>query len=501
MTLLRLRMPSVTRSIALLSVLMESILIAPWLMWLSKWQATNWEQPPLSFWGILAIGLLAESGARMAGAQKADNRLALILPLLLIAIVLIVRIDNYGGTALWDIGGWLSYAADNIALIIAASGASLFMMWRGITAAQSVYTSEDINRKFLIGIGILLALITVWSMLAKADAIPNPGVAVGLFAAAYFFLGLLTMALINLQTVREEIVEHEGVSTLLDRRWLSLLLGMSFVIVFLAIGLASLFSFDLASALMEPLRFIAKWLLIGFIYVFLLPLGIVVGSVVFAFQWVMSLIFGTPEPTKITPPKFDDLREAAEGDPSGAVSPELVALIKWSLLSIVAGIVVFLLAKTLYRRWRTRAKEDVDEFGESLWSWQTFKADMGSLINALLSRFRKKKTDMTETMQIPQSVQQSAEADRMFSIREIYQGLMWQGRSAGVPRNLQDTPYEYEKRLNQRFEGAPEIRDITREYVEHRYGDAPVETERLKALNVAWRALRSFMLRGNLPYK
>lgn len=498
----KIRLPSVSRFIGLLSVLMESLLVYPWLLWLSKWPATGWEHPPLSFWGILGIGLVAESGARIASAQKRDsNHFFLILPLLMMATVLIVRLDNPGGISIWNVSGWLSYASHNISLMIAAFGFSVYMLWRGISAAQTVFTSQDVNRRFLIGLGVLVALITLWAMLAKSDTIPNPGVAIGLFAAAYFFIGLLAMAMINLQTVREEIVEHEGISTLLDRRWLSLLLGMSLVIVVLAIGMTSLFSFDMASALMEPLRFIAKWLLIGFIYAVLLPLGIVVGSVIFAFQWVVSLIFGTPRPTEIKPPSFRELRDAAEGDPTASVSPDLVALIKWSLLAIVAGIVIFLLAKALYRRWRARSKDDVDEFGESLWSWQTFKADVGTLINALLSRFRKRKPMEQESVQIPASAQQSGEADRIFTVREIYQGLMWQGSAAGIPRNRPETPYEYEKRLSQRFENAPEIRDITKEYVEHRYGETPVEAERLKALNAAWRALRSFMLRGNLPYK
>ena len=500
-TLSRFRMPSVTQSIALLSVVMESLIVYPWMLWLSKWPATGWEQPPLSFWGVLAIGLLAESGARLGKVEKPDNKLALVFPLLLVAVLLVVRVDNDGGVPLWNVGGWLSYASDNIRLILIATGAGIFMMWRGISAAQSIYTSEDINRKFLIGLAVLVGLITLWGMLAKSDTIPNLGVSVGLFAAAYFFIGLLSMALINLQTVREEIVEHEGVSTLLDRRWLSLLLGMSIVIVVAAIGLTSLFSFDLASALMEPLRFIAKWLLMGFIYAVLLPLGIVVGTVIFAVHWVISFIFGTPPPQKISPPNVKQLKEAAEGNTTGAISPELIAVVKWTLLAIVAGIVIYLLAKAFYRRLRTRSKDDIDEFGESLFSWQTLKADMGTLINALLSRFRKKKATEAEAMQVPLSAQQSAEADRMFTIREIYQGLMWQGRAAGMPRNAQDTPYEYEKRLSQRYEGAPEISDITKEYVEHRYGETPVETERLKALNAAWRALRSLMLRGTLPYK
>ncbi|MSQ32257.1 MAG: DUF4129 domain-containing protein [Dehalococcoidia bacterium] len=495
-------MPSITRSIALLSVLMDSLIIYPWLMLLREWPATGWEQTPLSFWSVLAIGLITESGARVAGKRNQNsNSFFLILPLLLMATLSVVRIDNYGSVPLWDVSGWLSYASHNISLMIAAFGFSLYMLWRGISAAQTIYTSQDVNRKFLIGLAVMVALITLWAMLAKSDKLPSPGVSIGLFAAAYFFIGLLGMALINLQTVREEMVEHEGVSTLLDRRWLSLLLGMSFVIVVLAIGLTSLFSFDLASALMEPLRFIAKWVLLGFIYAVLLPLGLVVGSVIFVVHWIISFIFGTPPQVKIKPPGVNELRKAAEGDTSSIISPDLIAVIKWTLLLIVACIITFLLAKAFYRRWKTRAKEDIDEFGESLFSWQTLKADIGSLFNALLGRFRKKKSIEVEPQQIPQSVQQSDNIERTFTIREIYQGLMWQGRSAGIPRNGPETPYEYEERLSQRFDNAPEIPDITKEYVEHRYGETPVEAERLKALNAAWRTLRSFMLRGNLLYK
>ncbi|MDP2949066.1 MAG: DUF4129 domain-containing protein [Chloroflexota bacterium] len=87
----------------------------------------------------------------------------------------------------------------------------------------------------------------------------------------------------------------------------------------------------------------------------------------------------------------------------------------------------------------------------------------------------------------------AAEEDtRIFTVREIYQGLLWEGRRVGLPRREPETPYEYQDKLVGRLEGVtPELRAITRAYVEERYGGARIPAEELRLVNRLWRRLRS----------
>ncbi|MDP3064271.1 MAG: DUF4129 domain-containing protein, partial [Chloroflexota bacterium] len=85
---------------------------------------------------------------------------------------------------------------------------------------------------------------------------------------------------------------------------------------------------------------------------------------------------------------------------------------------------------------------------------------------------------------------------RIFTVREIYQGLLWAGARAGVPRRAPETPYEYQAKLTGRvLMAASHLRVITQAYVEERYGGVSVATEKLRALNHGWRRLRE-LLRG-----
>ena len=82
------------------------------------------------------------------------------------------------------------------------------------------------------------------------------------------------------------------------------------------------------------------------------------------------------------------------------------------------------------------------------------------------------------------------ELNQVFTIREIYQGVLWQGRYIGVPRHLHETVYEYQERLAGHVPGATnDLQAITDAYVANRYGSIRIEGRRLGALNTCWLSL------------
>ena len=86
----------------------------------------------------------------------------------------------------------------------------------------------------------------------------------------------------------------------------------------------------------------------------------------------------------------------------------------------------------------------------------------------------------------------TGEISREFTIREIYQGLLWEGRSVGRPRRDAETPFEYGTRMHP-LDSTEEhaLEDITQAYVEARYGGGDPSPDRLRWLNRQWLRLRA----------
>jgi hypothetical protein len=78
----------------------------------------------------------------------------------------------------------------------------------------------------------------------------------------------------------------------------------------------------------------------------------------------------------------------------------------------------------------------------------------------------------------------------MLTVREIYQGVLSEGRRTGFPRRQPETPYEYQGRLQASFPpGGLELQAITEAYAAERYGRVDTSGEQLGLLNQLWRRL------------
>ena len=97
---------------------------------------------------------------------------------------------------------------------------------------------------------------------------------------------------------------------------------------------------------------------------------------------------------------------------------------------------------------------------------------------------------MLSVAPVPIAVSEDGALGRMLTVREIYQGVLMEGRRVGLPRRQPETPYEYQGRLQASFPpGGPELQAITEAYAAQRYGQVDTTGEQLGLLNQLWRRL------------
>ena len=487
MTVLRSLEPG--RVISLLAVLIEVLWIYPWFVGFSEWDLLGWVEPPLSLGSAVVLSVFAEALSHHSLARNwAPGRTYLVvLPTLALLLAAVVRLDMGGGYVLWS-SDWIRYALDHLSPIYGGLALGVLLLWRGISAGRDDHSFDDLYRKFIVGLIALVLLLAFRSSITEASDVVA---STGFYVIGFFPMSLLSLGLINLQTIREEMLRREGSSGVLDQRWISMLLGVVLTILAVSLVTASAFSFNLATSLLHPLSVMANWLITVLIYTVVLPLGVVAAVLIYVFRFLASLVGSGETPVSIILPSPGELRRAVEGQDTGGTPPDVLLALKWVLGILVVLLLLFILSRALRRYWKGRKEEEgVEEVSESLWSWEGFKSDLRSYLSRLLSRFRRQKPVTPPVAPDQIEVSEEGVPDRMFTVREIYQGVLREGRRAGLPRRRPETPYEYQGRLQASFPPvSPELQAITEAYTALRYGQVDAKGEQLGLLNHLWRRL------------
>ena len=308
------------------------------------------------------------------------------------------------------------------------------------------------------------------------------------------------MGLVNLKSIWEEMLSRDEASGAVGRRWFSMILGVVSAAMAVSLVVASVFSFNLANALLQPLRLLADLLVTAFVYLVALPLGFIAALLIYVFRFLASLLPRGEPPQPLGLPGPVEVREVVEGQGTRGFPPEAALVLKWALVALVVMAVLYVLARAMVRYGRGRKRDDeTEEVSESLWTWDGFKADLRSFLSNLLGRFRRKRPAVPAAASPPPSIAAETDTSSVFSVRDIYRGLLWEAGRVGVPRRAPETPTEYRGRLQSSLETEAEaLQSITEAYIEERYGGMNASGERLGALNRSWRGLRS-AIRGRQP--
>ena len=487
MTILRGMEPK--SAIPMLAVLIEVLWIYPWFVWMSEWEVLEWTEPPIALGSAMVLLVVAEvlSNHSMIRNWSIGRTYLMVVPTLVLLLGVMVRLDMGSGYVLWDLG-WIQYAMERISPICGGLIFGTLLLWRGISAGRDTPSFDDFYRKFLVGLIALVLLLALRSSITGASEIVA---STGFYVLGFFSTSLLSLGLINLQSIREEMLRREGSPGVLNQRWFLMLLGVVFIILAVSLVTTSAFSFKLATSLLNPLGILAGWLLTVFIYTLALPLGVVAAVLIYVLRFLRSLVEPGQPPVPLNLPNPGELRRTVEGQGSYGIPPEALLVFKWVLAILVVLLILFILASALRRYWKDRKEEEgVEEVSESLWSWEWFKSDLRSYLSRLLRRFRRDRhiTPAAAPMQIAASY--AGASDRIFTVREIYQGVLMEGRRAGLPRRQPETPYEYQERLQNNFPpGGSELQAITDAYTAHRYGKVDTTDEELGMLNHIWHRL------------
>lgn len=489
---------SLGHAVPLLALLLEVIWAYAWFAWIGTLGGIGWLTTPIGLGGALALAMTAETTTRLALSYDWPlqwTRVA-VLSAMVVFLLTLIRLQMGGGYALWD-ARWTQYAAENISPLAAGLVFGAYLLWRSMTIGRETLTFDDLYPKFLFGLVALVVLFVLWR---GSPGVQGSGTALGstgLYVIAYFSTGLVGLALLNLVAIRQATLRHEDASAPPSRLWLTMTIGVVLAILVVALGVVSIFSLDLLALLLHPLSVLAQWtimaLFIGVVYL----IGFPAALLVYILRFLVS-IFGRgklPQPPE--PPDPSKVKEKVEKEGAGIIPPELITIIEWALVALVIALVVYLLARTLFRYRRGRVDEGVEQVSESLWSWKEITSDLLSLLTRLLHLLMPQKSHRAKVSPPPAAAIVNDEDDsRIFPVRELYQGLLWEGGKAGIPRPSAATPYEYQRALERRLPPpAEELEAITRAYVAERYGPTRLEAEQLVPLNRLWRRLRA-MLRG-----
>jgi hypothetical protein len=468
------------------AVLTEAFRAYPWLVLLSGLSIQGWTEPPVSFLSaLIIIGAVAfVLGFSLSrGLQIAETRIATI-SLAVLLIVLLTRLENGGGYAFWN-PAWFDYASRIPAQLGASLFFGFFLAWRGIAISRQDLSSDYLYRNFAIGIASFILLMLAWATLAGRQSNSILFREVAPYVLGYFFTALMGMGISNFLSLRRGLAGRSKATDLFSRRWLLVLLGVVASIVLIGSLVASSLSLNFVDVIIKPLNAVAGALLLALLYVVGYPLGYLVEGIGWLVGLIVNWIVSKLGTKPFESPEFSDFAENAGKIQSGQVPETLFNLIKWGILLIVIGLVVYFLSRAIFRYWRNTGEKGYEEIHESIWSWDGFRNDLRSFLNGLTDRFHRAQhatPPLASTIAAPQ----------LLDIREVYKGLLWEGALCGHPRYHSQTPHEYESAL---FAVVPaqkrDVEDITEAYVRSRYGQSRLSDEESMALVNEWLSLRA----------
>ncbi len=475
---------------------MEAFWFYPWLLWLRVWPAFADSSTALSLPVIIIVLGVSLLLTKIFLSQKWSLGTSrwLLLGCGLVAILLALRIEYGGGYAFFD-WRWLAYAGSVLGavwerlypmtLAVVVLG---YLWWRGIMLGSATAYLNNIYRSFTIGMASLALLIIFWKLTSYSGIFEGPSGDVGFYVLGFFFFGLLAISILNLSLMRQQM-PREDASLTSAWRWLPMILGAIGSVILVSVGIASLFSFQLVVSTGTWLGTVADgiWKILGYI---LIPLNYLVESFFYLLRLITAWMYNEGGMAGSGNVSFEEQTETIAIN----LSPVVIAVLKWVVLAAVIVVIVYFLAKTVYKRRADSEHQGVEEISESLFSWNGLKDDMQLFLTSLRHRFDRKKPPASRWSGINTEGDDSA----IMNIREIYHNFLMEAAEYGVARWRQETPKEYARRLSGYFQDDMEpINEITGLYEYVRYGDREADKSQIENANVLWRWLRKRLRRSD----
>jgi len=474
-------------------ILMESFWVFPWLLWIGTWQMFSGERPAISLGSLIIVLVVSLVITRIATRQNWSLWLmrSVIIGSGLIAIFVVLRIEYPTEPGFVNVG-WFGFFGESLANTFSnphpltiALPVLIYLWWRGIILGRTTSYFRDIYTSFIMGMVFLIALIIIWQITSD-DSTEGPGAEIGLFVIAFFFFGLISIAICHLSQMHQSMPREEAALTSIWR-WLPMMLGVVGGLIAVGFVVATVFSKDFFQIIEKGTKYVGEGFskIIEFIAV---PLDWIFTAIMAVIQWFID-IFRQDE---VLPPEdvaagspFEDV---TRGD--FAIPPGVETAIKWVIAALIISVVVFFLAKAISRYLGRKEKDDIEEIHESLWNFKDIRNDFRMFFKSLGQKFRRKPKPAMAGYPFEDN------PEGRLDIRDIYRYLLWEGKRSGIPRRRQETVTEYAERLRKLVpEGTEPVNQITDLYSGVRYGEIQEPEERVDNANTLWQKVRN-LLRG-----
>ncbi len=474
-------------------VLMEVFCVYPWLVFIGKLPAMTFQKTPLSLLALIFLLGISFIATKFFLSRKWPMPWIQvgIITCGLVAIFLVIRIEYSDGFKLLS-GQWFvsygqvlldSFSHQNPFIFALLAG--FYLWWRGIGLSRSKLSFASIYPPFLIELATLVLLIIIWGFSFKTG--PSD---IGIYIAVFFFFGLTSLALSNLRVLQERMKAKGEASKTFGRRWLSIIISAIGGIILIGIGFASIFSTQFVSSLGRILNLAANAFSNAVYYLFL-AVGFLVEWIYYVGEFILNWFRHGKPPQPPQPVNLGNPNNS-QNVTKGGISPQVMLILKWTVLALVLIGVLFLITRAIMRRHSARAQDDLEEEHESLWSWEGFRSDVIVFFKMFFQRFKRKARPVPASVSLNR--QEDNDIRRRLSIREIYQHLLWQGARSRIPRELYETPFEYARRLGQAVpDGREPLNEIAKLYIDVRYGELQTEEKQIDVANNIWEKVRNLL--------
>jgi hypothetical protein len=247
-----------------------------------------------------------------------------------------------------------------------------------------------------------------------------------------------------------------------------MLLGTVGALLVLGVLLAAVLTFERIDWLLGPVVGLADAVLGAVVYAIALPFGYLIEGLIYLIRLLLHPGSRPQPPQRINLQRPNPFK----GVQPGAGPPALLALVvKWTLVVLVAGLVLALLARAVTRPGESATDDEVEEERDFVWSWAAVRATLARWWQSLWGRRR-----ALIALGRPRPVPAAPTDPSTWGPREIYRELLRLGTRAGRRRVAAETPQEYARALATQpplSADVPDLAAVTAVYEQDRYGDSP----------------------------
>lgn len=459
--------------------LMDLCWVYPWCVLLALWTDPSRGVGLLSPVSVLALVLLGAWSTTFVGRVTRHGRGAryAFAALALVAATVSVRFEHYASFGGLDwvgpLVGALAALIGQLSAPVLAFALAMYLWWRGVRFGTQTPGFTEVEGAFRWGIGRLAAFVLVMAISTRAAALSSVEAQTTPFVVGFFFFSLLTLALGRLESLRTRTRRPS-----VNSQWLAVLVLVAAGVVLLALLLGQIVSFDLLIVGTRPIFDVLGFVLLLIAYAIVIPMAYVI-------QWIVYLILALLQASGTRPPPQPlqpaDIDNALQEFLNHQLSPELLAGLKAAGAALLLAVVVLLIARGL-TRWRPSGADAdaTNEERDSLWNTRQLWAMLLAWLRHLLHRGAQAGALSGSTTEAGAS---DTHTQRLSTIRELYAQLLRQGEAAGARRAVNTTPLEHLPAMALVLEPEPVLADLTRAYVQVRYGEMRVADEDASALS------------------